>query len=109
MKRGIMNLFEQEFKILGQKIVIKDQAEAELASLAVQIVNEKVLEIQSKKPLLGPNQVAVLALLEIAGSLVKDRQSIDQYREELDRKCSILMTELTRLPVSDVGEQQALA
>ena len=83
-----------EFNLLGQKIVIKDQAEAKLASIAIDIVNDKVSEIQSEKPMLGPQQIAVLALMEIAGALVKDRQTIDQYREELDRKCSSLMHEL---------------
>ena len=83
-----------EFNLLGQKIVIKDQGEADLASLAIDIVNEKVTEIQAAKPLLGPQQIAVLALMEVAGSLVKDRQMIDQYREELDRKCTSLMHEI---------------
>jgi cell division protein ZapA (FtsZ GTPase activity inhibitor) len=83
-----------EFNLLGQNIVIKDQNEADLASLAIHIVNEKVAEIQEATPLLGPQQIAVLALMEIAGNLVKDRQMIDQYREELDRKCSSLMHEI---------------
>ncbi len=90
-----------EFNILGQKIVIKDQTEAELASVALKVVNEKVAEIQSQKPLLGPQSVAVLALLEIAGNLVKDRQLIDEYREELDRKCTSLMHEISRVAPVD--------
>ena len=90
-----MNSTVHEFNILGQKIVIKDQAEAELASVAVQIVNEKLTEIQSAKPLLGPQQVAVLALLEIAGNLVKDRSAMDHYRAELDQKCTLLMKEIS--------------
>lgn len=94
-------LEEMEFNILGQKIVIKDSGEAELASVAIKIVNEKVNEIQSSKPLLGPQQVAVLALLEIAGNLVKDRHLIDQYREELDRKCTSLMKEISRVAPAD--------
>ena len=91
-----MATFAREFNILGQKVVIGNQAEAELASVALKLVNEKISEIQNERPLLGPSQVAVLALLEIAGSLVKDRKAIDHYREELDRKCSSLMAELNR-------------
>jgi cell division protein ZapA (FtsZ GTPase activity inhibitor) len=83
-----------EFNLLGQKIVIKDQTEADLASLAINIVNEKIHEIQTEQPRLGPQQIAVLALMEVAGSLVKDRQMIDQYREALDRKCTSLMDEV---------------
>ena len=86
-----------EFDILGQKIVIKDQAEAELASVAINLVNEKLNELQAQKPLLGPQQIAILALLEIAGNMVKDRQMIDQYREELDRKCTSLMREISKV------------
>ncbi|MBC7397292.1 MAG: cell division protein ZapA [Bdellovibrionales bacterium] len=85
-----------EFNILGQQIVIKDPAEAELASVAITIVNKKVSELQSSKPLLGPQQIAILALLEIAGNMVKDRHLIDLYREELDRKCTSLMKEISR-------------
>ena len=84
-----------EFNLLGQKIVIKDQTEADLASLAIHIVNEKVAEIQAAKPMMGPQQIAVLALMEVAGNLVKDRQAIDQYRQELDRRCTSLMNELS--------------
>jgi cell division protein ZapA (FtsZ GTPase activity inhibitor) len=84
-----------EFNIFGQKIVIKDQAEAELAAQAIQIVNEKIAEIQSSKPLMGPQQLSVLALLEIAGNLVKDREIINQYRVDLDRKCTTLLQQIT--------------
>jgi len=86
-----------EFNILGQKVVIRDPAEAEVAAVAMKIVNEKVEEIRSSRPLLGPNQIAVLALLEVAGSLVRDRRSIDQYREELDKRCTVLMGEIGKL------------
>ena len=98
-----MATFSKEFTILGQKVVIQDQAQADLATVALKVVNERISEIQNAKPLLGPNQVAVLALLEIAGNLVRDRKSIDSYREELDRKCSLLMSELSRLRESDPG------
>jgi hypothetical protein len=99
-----MSTYSKEFTILGQKVVIQDQAQADLATVALKVVNERISVIQSSKPLLGPNQVAVLALLEIAGNLVRDRKSIDSYREELDRKCSILMSELSKLRESDAGQ-----
>jgi cell division protein ZapA (FtsZ GTPase activity inhibitor) len=86
-----------EFNILGQKITIKDPKEAEMASIALKVVNEKVAEIQEAKPLLGPQSVAVLALLEVAGSLVRDRHLIDEYREALDQKCSSLMNEISKV------------
>jgi hypothetical protein len=88
----------REFSILGQKLVITDPAQVELAAHAVQIVHAKVEEIRAQKPLWGPQQISILALLEIAGSLVRERQSIDAYRKELDRRCSDLMSELSRLP-----------
>ena len=85
----------QEYEILGQKIVIAHQKEAELASFAIKIVNDKIEELQKEKPLLGPHQIGVLALLQIAGSLVKDRRSMDEYRRELDDRCSALMLEVS--------------
>ncbi len=101
-----MRTTSHEFNILGQKIVIKDQAEAALASVAIKIVNEKVLEIQEGKPLLSPQQVATLALLEIAGNLVRDRAAMDQYRAELDQKCTSLMKEIIG---SHAGQEQPTA
>ncbi len=85
-----------EFDILGQKIVIKNAEEAALAAVAVKVVDEKIKNIMTEKPHLGPQQIAILALLELAGDLVKDRSMIDQYREELDRKCSALLLDLKR-------------
>ncbi|MBS1960320.1 MAG: cell division protein ZapA [Bdellovibrionales bacterium] len=88
---------EYKFEILGQKIVVKNKEEADLAEIAMKIVNQKVDDIKSKCPQWGPQQIAVLALLEVAGEMVKDRKSIDQYREELDKKCSSLMTEIAKV------------
>jgi cell division protein ZapA (FtsZ GTPase activity inhibitor) len=85
----------QEYEILGQKIVIANPDEQELASYALKLVNEKILEIRSHKPQLSSQQTAVLALLQLAGDLVKDRRSIDQYRHELDERCSALMQEVS--------------
>jgi len=87
----------QEYEILGQKIVIANPEEAELASFALQIVNEKIQEIKDQKNNLSPQQIAVLALLNIAGNLVKDRRTMDEYRHELDHRCSDLMKEVSSL------------
>jgi cell division protein ZapA (FtsZ GTPase activity inhibitor) len=89
--------FMQEYEILGQKIVITNPEEAELASYALHIVNDKINKIKATKPQFSPQQTAVLALLQIAGDLVKDRRSIDEYRRELDQRCSALMNEVTNV------------
>ncbi len=86
-----------EFTILGQKVMIRDPSEAELAAVAMTLVNEKIQGIEMAKPNLAPNQVALLALLELAGDLVKDRRSIDLYREQLDVKVTELMADLGRM------------
>lgn len=88
---------EYKFEILGQKIVIADKEQADLAEIALKIVNQKVDDIRAKKPQLSPQQIATLALLEVAGEMVKDRKSIDQYREVLDKKCTSLMTEIAKV------------
>ena len=89
--------FKREFNILGQNIVIQNKDEADLAEVALKIVNSKIAEIRDSNPLLGPQQISVLALLEVAGNLVKDRKMIDDYREELDQQCSIVMAEVKKL------------
>ena len=86
----------QEYEILGQKIVISNHEEADLAFYALQIVNDNIKELQKEKPLLGPQQIAVLALLQIAGSMVKDRRSMDEYRQKLDDRCSALIQEVSQ-------------
>jgi len=86
-----------EFTILGQKVLIRDPSEAGLAAVAMTLVNEKIQGIESAKPNLSSNQIALLALLELAGDLVKDRRSIDLYREQLDLKVTELMADLGRM------------
>lgn len=98
----------KEYEILGQKIVISNPQEAELASFALQIVNEKIQELQKEKPLLGPQQIAVLALLHIAGTLVKDRRAMDEYRRELDDRCSLLMQEVSHIIGQKTSIQQSV-
>lgn len=88
---------QTQFDILGQKIVISQPEEIALAKIAVKIVQQKIDELKTKRSQLGPQQIAVMALLELAGEMVKDRQAIDQYREELDKRCSQLMTKVTQV------------
>ncbi|NDG83604.1 MAG: cell division protein ZapA [Proteobacteria bacterium] len=92
-----MSAFTREFVIMGHKVVIRDPAEAELANLALNQVNATLDRIQVQQPGLTPQQVTTLALLEIAGTLIKDRQAIDRYRSELDRRCTDLMGEISAL------------
>lgn len=87
----------REYEILGQKIVISNPEEAELASYAIDIVDEKLKQIRDQKPNLSREQTAVLALLQIAGDLVKDRRTMDEYRYELDQRCTSLMTEVASI------------
>ena len=85
---------KKEFEVLGQKIVVRTQEEADLALHALEIVNKKIEALKEKTPHLAPHQLSVLALVEVAGDLVKDRKVMDDYRHELDQKCSYLLTAL---------------
>lgn len=86
-----------DFQLLGQKIVVKTKEEADLAAMAIQIAHEKVNELKIKSPQLGPQALSVLALVEVAADLVLERKKMHEYREELDRKCTTLMTELSQV------------
>jgi hypothetical protein len=92
-----MSAFTREFVIMGHKVVIQDPAEAELANLALEHVHAILDRIQGARPGLNPRQVTLLALLEVTGTLIKDRQAIDRYRSELDRRCSELMSGISSL------------
>ncbi len=85
---------QREFHLLGQKIVVKTQEEAELAQHALEVANKKVEALKLAAPKLAPHQLAILALVEVAGDLVKDRKIMDDYRRDLDEKCSYLLIEL---------------
>ena len=85
---------KRDFSLLGQKIVVKTEEEANLAEHAIQLANQKVQELRLRAPHLAPHQLSILALVEIAGDLVKDRKAMDDYRRELEVKCSYLLTEL---------------
>lgn len=92
-----MNKHHHEFGVLGQKIVVKSPEEIELARCAVEIAQNKLNEIQDRSQQLGLQQLATLALVEVAGDLVRERRQMHEYREELDRKCTTLMTELRQV------------
>ena len=87
----------KEYEILGQKLTMTSGDDRELAEFAVQLVHQKIDEIQQNKPFMGPHQVAVLALLNLAGEMMQDRKTMDEYRRQLDERCATLMTELSHL------------
>ncbi len=91
---GMSHYRAKEFQVLGQKIVMQTQAEADLALKAIELVEKKVAALAERTENLSPHQVAVLALLEMAGDLIKDRAAMDQYRHELDMRCTTLLTTL---------------
>ncbi len=84
---------KREFYLLGQKIVVKTQEEADLAEKAIKIAQHRINSIQDQSPLLGPQQISVLALLELAGDLIKERKKMDEYRAELDQRCTSILQE----------------
>ena len=89
--------FQNEFELLGQKIVVKTEEESILAKNAIALAKKKVQEIRTKNPQLVSHQLAVLALLEVSGDLVRDRKKMNRYREELDQKCSDLLANLAQV------------
>lgn len=99
--------FQHEFEFLGQKIVVKTAEESALAKSAISMATRKVNELKMKNPNLVSHQLAVLALLEISGDLVRDRKKMTQYRSELDQRCNELMLNLNQLANSSVTERSA--
>jgi cell division protein ZapA (FtsZ GTPase activity inhibitor) len=92
-----MSASAKEFTLLGQKTVIRNPADTDRAAQAHALVQERVERIQKESPMTGPHQVAVLALLELAGELIRERDAIGEYRLMLDRKCAVLMDTLATL------------
>lgn len=86
-----------EFELLRQKIVVTTEEEAKLAQSAIQVASKKVDQLREKHPKLSDHQIAVLALLEISGDLIRDRKKVVQYQAELDQRCNDLLLNLNQL------------
>lgn len=85
---------------LGQKISISADENGRLAVKALELANLRVNEMAKRNSSLSPHALSVLVLLELAGEMVKDRQTIDDYRKELDTRCKSILQEIDSLAAS---------
>ena len=89
-----------ELKVLGQKLVLKSDADAERSRRAVDWITQRVTMIEkrlratSKTSVIPPLHVALLALLEIGQEYLDAKDRMEKHQAEMNQIAKALMKEL---------------
>lgn len=83
-----------ELSLFGQKIVLKHrEQDPKLVAQAVSLVEQKIKEAQTRTPKgSAPHHVAVVALLDLAAEYLQAKSRTEDFKREVDRKSSELMS-----------------
>jgi len=79
-----------QVQIFGHSYTIKSEADQEHVLGVASYVDRKMREITDKVPVASLSKVAILASLNIADELFKERARRDQQHELLDRRAARL-------------------
>jgi cell division protein ZapA len=85
-----------EIKVLGQTYTVKTDAEESHIQDVVRYVNEKIDEILKKTRTVSSLNVAVLAALNIADDLLKEREKRRALLQEVEVKSRDLVEKIDR-------------
>lgn len=87
-------------KILGQRLVLKSDADSDRSRRVVEWVTERVSVIEkrlvatSKSSVIPPMHIALLALLEIGQEYLDAKGRTEKYQTEMNQVAQMLMQEL---------------
>jgi len=73
-------------RIYGAEYLIRGQADVDYMQSVVEYVNNKMLEVDQNSRVDSPLKVAILATLNIADELFRDRAENEKLRGELEKK-----------------------
>ena len=94
-----------EVKVLGQTYTIKTDAEESHIQRVVDYVNEKIEEILRKTKTISSLNVAILAALNIADDLLKEREKRKAFLREVELRSKDLVEKIDmRVGERDPGE-----
>ena len=79
-----------QVEIFGHSYTIRGEADQEYIMGVAAYVDRKMREITDKLPVASLSKVAILASLNIADELFKERAQHDQQQEALDRRAARL-------------------
>ena len=80
-----------EIQLLGQRLVLKSEAEPELARAVVDLVSEKLATAQSRSRRNSPDQVALLALLDMAETHLRAKRRVAEHQKRVEEKSEQLL------------------
>lgn len=75
-----------QIKFMGQRLAVKSQDDPELVKQVVDLVTLKLNSAESRARGVGPAQVAILAMLELAEDYLKAKQRVEEYQTEIQSK-----------------------
>lgn len=89
-----------ELKVLGQKLILKSDADSARSRRVVDWVTERVTMIEkrigatSKSTVIPPMHIALLALLEIGQEYLDSKDKTEKHQAEMNQIAKMLMQEL---------------
>ncbi len=86
-----------QVQICGHTYTIKGEAEQEYILRVAAYVDRKMREVMEKLPVASPSKVAILASLNIADELFKERTQQRHHEEQLSRRAERLNAALDEL------------
>ena len=86
-----------QVQICGHTYTIKGEADQEYIMGVAAYVDRKMREVMDKLPVASPSKVAILASLNIADELFKERTQQRTHEEQLSRRTQLLNAALDDL------------
>ena len=80
-----------EVEILGKKYAIRSDTEDTFTRETAELVNAKMRELMSKGPMMGPEKVAVITAMNLAGELLKTKHSHQKLQSSVRKKTKNLI------------------
>jgi len=81
-----------EIKLLGQRIALKcSETDPELVDETIQLVSMLLRNAELRSKGVAAHQIAILALLDLAGEYVKAKRRTTTYKRQMDQKSQELL------------------
>ena len=85
-----MSLQPVELRFLGQKVNLKTEGDADLVREVMDLAQERLNSAEDKAKNASPNQVAILALLDVCEAYVMARRKVVDQKRTLSVKSAEL-------------------
>lgn len=87
-----MSVQSKEIHFFGERILLRTEEGQSTMQEAIEIVESKIRESESKVKNPQPHHVALLALLDLAGDFIKARDRLVEYQAQMDQTTKELLS-----------------